>query len=101
MNTTQNPLRNQHTVTQSSLTKKTKKTPRTQSDRYISTPPTTRSTSNNNGSQFHSLISSWEDMNAIQIEPNRTIATNQFDPKADFALNELSLAIAQLQDENS
>ena len=40
-------------------------------------------------------------MNAIQIEPNRTIATNQFDPKADFALNELSLAIAQLQDENS
>ena len=40
-------------------------------------------------------------MNAIRIEPNRTITANQFDPKADFALNELSLAIAQLQDENS
>merc|ERR1712051_348408 len=74
----------------------TKKTPPlTRSDRYISTPPTTKSTSNNNGSQFHSLISNWEDMNAIRIEPNRTIATNQFDPKADFAPNELSLAIAQ------
>ena len=34
-------------------------------------------------------------MNAIGIEPNQTIATNQFDPKADFAPNELSLAIAQ------
>ena len=40
-------------------------------------------------------------MNAIRIEPNRTITANQFDPKADFALNELSLAIAHLQDKNS
>ena len=54
-----------------------------------------RINNNNNGSQFHSLISNWEDMKAIRIEPNRTIATNQFDPKADFAPNELSLAIAQ------
>ena len=40
-------------------------------------------------------------MNTIRIEPNRTITTNQFDPKADFALSELSLAIANLLDKNS
>ena len=39
-------------------------------------------------------------MNTIRIKPNQTITTNQFDTKADFALSELSLAIANLLDKN-
>ena len=34
-------------------------------------------------------------MNIIRIEPNRTITTNQFNTKADFAPSELSMAIAK------
>ena len=39
-------------------------------------------------------------MNTIRIKPNRTITTNQFNTKADFAPSELSLAIANIPDKN-
>ena len=50
---------------------------------------------NNNAFPLHQLIPIWEDMNYNWTKTNKPgYGINQFDSKADFLPNELSLAIA-------